>query len=227
MNETKLKEFDIKSVTFRLGTSPKVLIIGRRSTGKTFLAGEILKHHQDLPRGTIIAGLEEERQVYSNIVPTATIHKEYDPSIIEDIAKNQRQIYKGIKDWCAESDSLKTFVVLDNCFYDQTWYQEKHVRFLFTHGCNYKIMSILTMNHPLGIPPVLRSQIEYIFVLKESYLQNRRRIWEHYCSEFITFENFCKIMDQTTNNHDCLVINNHAKTNNIEDIFFWYRGHNI
>ena len=63
------------------------------------------------------------------------------------------------------------------------WYRDVNTRFLFTHGSNYKMMSIITMDYPLGIPPVLRSFIEYLFILKETYLQNRICIWKQFCSD--------------------------------------------
>jgi len=33
-------------------------------------------------------------------------------------------------------------------------------------------------------------------------------------------------MDQTTENYECLVINNNAKTSKISDQIFWYRAEN-
>jgi hypothetical protein len=41
---------------------------------------------------------------------------------------------------------------------------------------------------------------------------------------FPTLESFCSVMDQTTENYECLVINNNAKSNNIQDQIFWYKA---
>ena len=223
IKEIKLKEFDIKSVTFRTGVAPRVIIIGRRATGKTSLTAEILKNHQNLSRGTIFARLEEERLFYSSIVSNAKIHNEFNSSILEKAIKLQKQVYKQTNTGYVTDDDLKTYVILDNCLYDQNWYKDDSIRFLYTHGCVYKIMSILTMNYPYGIPPNLRSNIDYIFVLKDHYLPNRRRIWEYYCGDFIKFEDFCSIMDKNTENGNCLVIKNDRRSDNIEDILYWYK----
>jgi hypothetical protein len=41
---------------------------------------------------------------------------------------------------------------------------------------------------------------------------------------FPTLESFCSVMDQTTENYECMVINNNAKSNKINDQVFWYKA---
>ncbi len=41
---------------------------------------------------------------------------------------------------------------------------------------------------------------------------------------FPTFEMFCQVMDQCTENFECLVVNNNAKSNKLEDQVFWYKA---
>jgi hypothetical protein len=43
---------------------------------------------------------------------------------------------------------------------------------------------------------------------------------------FPTLEAFCAVMDQTTENFECLVINNNAKTNKLQEQIFWYKAEN-
>jgi hypothetical protein len=85
-------------------------------------------------------------------------------------------------------------------------------------------MLIITMQYPLGIPPNLRTNIDYVFILREPYINNRKRIYENYAGMFPTFESFCQVMDQCTENHECLVINNNSKSNKLTDQIFWYKA---
>ena len=80
------------------------------------------------------------------------------------------------------------------------------------------------MQYALGIPPNLRTNIDYIFILRENIVQNRKRLYECYAGMFPTFEVFCAVMDQCTENYECIVINNNAKSNRIEDQVFWYKA---
>ena len=80
------------------------------------------------------------------------------------------------------------------------------------------------MQYPLGIGPNLRTNIDFVFILRENIVSNRRRLYEHYAGVFPTFEIFCQIMDQCTNNYECLVIDNTSTSNKLEDIVFWYKA---
>jgi len=97
------------------------------------------------------------------------------------------------------------------------------MRLLFMNGRNWKIM-LITIQYPLGIPPNLRTNIEYVFILREPYIANRKRIYENYAGMFPTFESFCQVMDQCTENYECLVINNNSKSNKLQDQIFWYKA---
>ena len=89
------------------------------------------------------------------------------------------------------------------------------------NGRHFKIMFIITMQYALGIPPNLRTNINYVFNLREHIIQNRKRLYDGYAGMFPTFEIFCQVMDQCTENFECLVVNNNAKSNKIEDQVFW------
>jgi hypothetical protein len=85
-------------------------------------------------------------------------------------------------------------------------------------------MLLITMQYPLGIPPTLRTNIDYVFILREPYIANRKRIYDNYAGMFPTFESFCQVMDQCTENYECLVINNNSKSNKLQDQVFWYKA---
>ena len=80
------------------------------------------------------------------------------------------------------------------------------------------------MQYPLGVPPNLRTNIDYTFILREPYLRNKKIIYENYAGMFPTFDSFCQIMDACTENYECLVISNNAKSNKLVDQIFWYKA---
>ena len=228
----ELKKFDMKSISFKANESkgPVIVLIGKRDTGKSFLVRDLLFYHQDIPIGTVISGTEEGNGFYGKMVPRLFIHNEYNTAIIENILKRQRNVLKQIK---KEMETYKrttidprAFVILDDCLYDNTWSRDKMMRLLFMNGRHWKIMLVITMQYPLGIPPTLRTNIDYVFILRENYIANRRRIYDNYAGMFPTFESFCQVMDQCTENYECLVINNNVKSNRLQDQVFWYKADN-
>ena len=118
----------------------------------------------------------------------------------------------------------RAFVILDDCLYDNSWARDKLMRLLFMNGRHWKIMLVITMQYPLGVPPNLRTNIDYTFILREPYINNRKRIYENYAGMFPTFESFCQVMDQCTENYECLVISNNAKSNKLDEQIFWYKA---
>ena len=226
----ELKKFDMKSISFKPNENkgPVVVLIGKRDTGKSFLVRDLLFYQQEIPIGTVISGTEEGNGFYAKMVPKLFVHNEYNTAIIENILKRQRTVLKQIK---KEMETYKrttidprAFVILDDCLYDATWTRDKMMRLLFMNGRHWKVMLIITMQYPLGIPPTLRTNIDYVFILRENYIANRKRIYENYAGMFPTFESFCQVMDQCTENYECLVINNNSKSNKLQDQVFWYKA---
>jgi hypothetical protein len=228
----ELKKFDMRHISFRPDENkgPVIVLIGRRDTGKSFLVRDLLFHHQDIPIGTVISGTEAGNGFYGSLVPKLFIHEEYNTSIVENILKRQKTVLKQVKkeneQFRRSNIDPRAFVILDDCLYDATWTKDKMMRLLFMNGRHWKIMLIITMQYPLGIPPNLRTNIDYVFILREPYIANRRRIWENYAGMFPTFESFCQVMDQCTENFECLVINNNSKSNKLHDQIFWYKAEN-
>ena len=202
-----LRKFVMKSVP----QDAVVVFIGRRRTGKSTLVRDLLFHHQDLPMGCVISGTEESNGFFKKIVPPMFIHGEYNPVILANFVKRQKLVMariqqdegKGIK----SNIDPRAFLILDDCMYDDSWTHDKNIRYLFMNGRWLKVFFIITMQFPLGIQPALRTNVDYVFILREPYMNNRRRLFENYGSAFPSFEFFCQMMDQCTQNYECLVIN--------------------
>jgi hypothetical protein len=218
----KLKKFDMSSIK----SDKVVLFIGKRETGKSFLVRDLLWHHRDLPVGTVISGTEGANQFYSKMVPPIFIHEEYRPEIINNFVKRQGRLVKKQVSGAPEYQNIdpRAFMILDDCLYDNSWVKDKNVRSLFMNGRHYKAFFIITSQYSLGIPPNLRTNVDYVFVLRETIHSNRRRLYEQYCGMFPTYEFFCTVMDQCTENFECLVINNNSKSSKLEEQVYWYKG---
>ena len=216
--ELQLKKFDITQIK----DDKVVVLIGKRDTGKSYLCKDILYYHSDIPVGQVISGTEGANQFYSKIVPKLFIHDEFNTNIVQNMLKRQKLMIDKIND--GEQVDPRAFLILDDCLYDNCWAKDKFMRSVFMNGRHYKLLFMLTMQYALGIPPNLRTNIDYVFILRENYVSNRKRLYEHYAGMFPSFEMFCQVMDQCTEDYECLVINNNAKSNKLTDQVFWYKA---
>lgn len=219
-----IKNFDMK----RVPQDAVCVFIGRRRTGKSTLVRDLLFNHQNLPVGTVISGTEESNGAYGKMIPPIFIHPEYSPLILDDYVKRQKKIMKSIQDEAAQGIVSKkdprSFLILDDCMYDDSWTHDKNIRYLFMNGRWLKVFFVITMQYPLGIQPALRTNVDFVFILREPYMTNRKRIYDNYGSAFPSFEFFCQMMDQLTENFGCVVIDNTSQSSKLQDTVFHYKA---
>ena len=219
-----IKKFDMK----RIPQDAVVIFIGRRRTGKSTLVRDLLFHHQDMPLGTVISGTEESNSFYGKMIPPLFIHGKFEPIILANFVKRQKMIMARIQEDLKRGMTSKvdprSFMILDDCMYDDSWTRDENIRYLFMNGRWLKAFFLITMQYPLGIQPALRTNVDFVFILREPYINNRKRIYENYASAFPSFEFFCQIMDQCTQNFEVLVIDNTTLSSKLEDTIFWYRA---
>jgi hypothetical protein len=207
-----------------------MVVIGKKDTGKSFLVRDILFNvQQSFPVGTVISGTEVANEFFQHMVPSKFIHDKYEPSIVMNVItrqlaiKQKRNDDKKVRGGNSNIDP-RAFLILDDCLYDGSWIREESTRYVFMNGRHVDLMTIITMQYPLGITPNLRTNVDFVFILRENILGNRRRIYENYAGMFPTFEMFCSFMDQCTENYECLVICNNVPSNKLEDQVFWYKA---
>lgn len=223
--ELNLRKFNMRKI--KKGSI--IVMIGKRNTGKSFLMKDYLYYNQDFPTGMIISPTEEGKTNFGHYFPKMFIHYEYTKELIKKFVKRQKMITK--KD---EKEKLinggrsnidpNSILVFDDCAYDDSWTKDKNMKFIFLNGRHRHITFIFSLQDPLIIKPVMRNNTDYVFILRDPSKNNRKRIYEHYCSILPTYDIFSKIMDNCTENYECLVLDRTVQSNKIEDQLFWYKA---
>ena len=201
------------------------VFIGRRGTGKSQLVTDILYHQRKIPMGVVMSGTEESNEHYKEFVPDSFIYGQYEPPVIEKIITHQQSVIKKCKT-TEEKENVNNsvFMLLDDCMFDNKWTRDKNMRCIFMNGRHYRIFFMLTLQYCMDLPPSLRGQIDYVFILRENIIQNREKLYKHFFGIFPTFDAFNEVLTQCTENYECLVLNNRSTSNKIEDVVFWYKA---
>lgn len=229
-----IKKFNMDMIRDRCALdskkAPMIVLVGKRDTGKSFLVKDILANcHECFPVGTVISGSEVASPFFQDIVPSKLIHDKYNPNIVMGAIKRQMSVKqtrnRELRGGGSHSNvDPRAFLILDDCLYDKTWMNEESTRYVFMNGRHIDLMTMITMQYPLGVPPNLRTNIDFVFILRETVIGNRKRIYENYAGMFPTFQMFCQFMDQCTENYECLVVCNGIQSNRLEDQVFWYKA---
>jgi hypothetical protein len=211
--------------------SPIIVAIGKKDTGKSFLVRDILFNVQScFPVGTVISATEAVNEFFQSMVPSKLIHDAYSPGIVTNAIKRQMKVKNTrLNDKTAKGGSSnvdpRAFLIMDDCLASsKSWINEESTRFIFMNGRHIDLMTIITMQYPLGITPNLRTNVDFIFILRDNITRNRRIIYDNYAGMFPTFDMFCTFMDQCTENFEGLVICNNVSSNKLEDQVFWYKA---
>ena len=218
-----LSKFKPKSIEARRTTGagpPTIVFIGKRGTGKSTLVADILYYMRRIKAGVAISATEDGNAFYSKFIPEILIHSEYKPEIIQQVITRQKKVINSD----TKTPDGDVFVLLDDCMYDKRMIRDVNIRGIFMNGRHWRISFMLTMQYCMDLPPDLRSNIDYVFILRENIIQNQEKIYKNFFGIFPHFSVFQDVLNSCTEGYDCLVLDNTSKSNNIQDCVFWYRA---
>lgn len=202
-----LPKFDDTAV--KPGSS--VLVIGKRSAGKTTLIKDLMHVNHDIPHACVIASNVGrcgfvDRDEYSTTVSPDMVYSEFNSDHVGDLIKRQQKALTCVNNGESNEDP-RAFLVMDDCFTDSNWTKDTNVRRVFLNNRGFKITFLLAMQYPMPIPPMLRINLDYVFIFRDGIMSNSRCIYEHYTGVFPSFEAFQEAMSQLAP-HECIVIDN-------------------
>jgi hypothetical protein len=218
-----LSKFKPRSIEARRTTGagpPTIVFIGKRGTGKSTLVADILYYMRRIKAGVAISATEDGNAYYSKFIPEILIHSEYKPEIIQQVITRQKKVINSD----TKTPDGDVFVLLDDCMYDKRMIRDVNIRGIFMNGRHWRISFMLTMQYCMDLPPDLRSNIDYVFILRENIIQNQEKIYKNFFGIFPHFSVFQDVLNSCTEGYDCLVLDNTSKSNNIQDCVFWYRA---
>ena len=214
-----LRRFDPHQAS--VGDADFIVIIGKRQSGKTVLTKDLLHHllhHlRKCPNLTLVyspclfyhRSYQRERYEYKDFfIPEHRIAPDYTEKFVDDFVARREQ-------GC---------IVFENCLLCDEWTKHPSMHTLLTNGRCLGAKVVFVHQYPLDIPPVLRPNIDFVFIAgRTTHPENRKRMYDMYGGMFPTFELFCQTLDEVGKiPFACLVINNTVRSNKLEDIVMFY-----
>lgn len=211
MEQIKLDKFDIKSIGIH-----NVLIIGKRATGKTTLITDIL-NNSEISHGLLFnPTMEYKPEEYSN-VKTINLDKniEYNKQILENAIK----LLMLTKCY---GDRSSICVVLDNAINEDIEH-DLVIKEAFVNNISLKMKNIISIPFLYKLNKEMKLFTDVVFILRESNIDNRKRLFNEYGSTFSSFDHFCQVLDEYTENYGCMVIKRITNFDTVQEKVFWYK----
>ena len=220
----RIKKFNIKDMPDNV----TIAMIAKRASGKSYLTREILFHKKDIPTAMAISKTEKLNKFYGEFIPDIFIYNNYGTAILNRLYSRQSKMSEDNNTRKKEGKKIKddrVILIMDDCMSSKgTWVKEEQVLELFFNGRHHHLSFILTMQYAIGIPPEMRSNFDFIFLLAEDFISNRKRLYDHYAGMFPSFDVFQQVFTQVTEDYGCMVINNRVHSTDVTKKVFWYKA---
>lgn len=207
----------VESMKTDVGGS-KITIIGKPGTGKSVLIKALLHAKRHLiPTGVVISGSEDSNRFYSKLFPDLFIYESYNKKIIENFIKRQKLAKVQLPNsWAV--------LIMDDCMDDVKIFTDPTMIGLFKNSRHWNMLSIFANQYVFDFKPVIRTNIDGVFIFREANLANREKIYKNFASIIPTFKIFCSLMDSLTSDFTCIYIDGQTSSNNWNDCVFYYKA---
>ncbi len=197
------------------------IFIGMRMTGKSLTMRYVMyKLRSRFTHGIVFSRTEAANHFWGQHVPPLYIFTEFDEEpIYQLIAGQAEEINRVGRDAAGEA-----FIMVDDMGLDRNFTHSAAMRELAANGRQYKISVLITTQYPLSVPPEIRGNIQYVFLLREKNVLTRQKLHEHYCGEFKSLQLFEQVFRQCTENNELMVVDKTAESWELGKQVFYFRS---
>ena len=139
-----------------------------RNTGKTTLIASLLHAKKHIfPVGIVMSGTEDSNGFYRKIFPSTFVFNQYDEEQIKKFVKRQKIARQYLPNpWAV--------ILIDDCTDDPTIFNKPLQHGMYKRGRHWNMWYILSLQYAMDVKPVIRTNVDGVYILREPTLKIRR-----------------------------------------------------
>ena len=213
MGSIRIKKFDPRAMKEHRIT----FLIGKRHTGKSRLMIDLLYHMPTPDFVLAFAPTEDTLETLRAFVPPCCIYADFTHSKLERLLAVQRELIR-------QGKRRSVLLIMDDCLYQKGVLRSVAMRDLFFNGRHLNVGLICACQYLMDIGPEMRTNIDYLFSMRESTISNRQKLHKFFFGQFARFVEFDRVMNACTQSYSALTMDATIATTKSEECIFWYRA---
>lgn len=209
----RVRKFDPSSIK----PARIIFIIGKRHTGKSVLMKDLLYH---MPRPDYVLAMaptEDTINMFREFLPESCIHDHFSQPKLDRAVSLQRELV-------CQGKCRHVLILLDDCLYQKGILKSTAMRSIFFNGRHDNISLMCAAQYMMEIDVSLRTNIDYLFTMRESILTNRQKLHKYYFGQFNKYDDFDKVMSACTQDYRALVMDGTVSSTLASDAVLWYKA---
>lgn len=220
-----LNKFDLS----RMVPEPCILAIAKRNTGKTVICRDIAYTLRSIPVAMIMCQTDNVNGAYNKIFGGAFVYAEYSEDAIKKIFQRQNAMIEQNnerKKLGKKPIDHRLLLIMDDILSDaKKFSKDKTFQEIIFNGRHFGITIVLSIQDPIGIPPKIRDNFDYVFLLKARNNIAKEKLFKYYLGDdFDNIREFKSAFDECTSDYKCMVVDNKTESNEVSDRIHWFKA---
>lgn len=208
-----------------------VILQGKKASGKsTALRNLMWIKHPYIQNVTVFSETSELNSWFEDHMPLEYVHNHVNLEQIKKYIEFYKQTFKGMSELeqieMRKSGKMDHLYIFDDVTASAaSWRSHPAIGALATQSrwlCTD--VWVAAQNIIAGVPPSLREAADYTLIFRHSKPHERKQLFDHYSGGIPNLSVFNQLMDQLTEDYECMVINNNATSNKLEDIVHYWKA---
>lgn len=164
-----------------------------------------------------MAPTEDTLRMYRSFLPECCIFDHFSQEKLDRVVSLQKELV-------GRGKKRNVLIILDDCLYQKGVLKSTAMRSIFFNGRHDHISLICAAQYMMDVDVSLRTNIDYIFTMRENIRTNREKLFKYYFGQFSKFDEFDKVMNACTQDYKALVLDGTVSSTNPTDSVMWYKA---